>query len=316
TTIQDTFYANSELLARHGLVYPRIAQIAGHHGLVYDWVRLPKTYAYAGGSLANLSRLAEAHAGGDATLFLSSEEFSRIDPQARVDFAQVRERLAAFDEIEVICVLRQQWQFLQSVYLELGKKRVPPRPPQFVQPVIEKGTVAGLAADYNLLLDRLETVFAPEEITFVDFHAARAARGGILGWMLDHLRIDLDPGALEKVNGGSSNVSPMSLASWAANMLAEPQVAPPWLVDEVTKLLRREHGDEVSPCLFTRAEFQTLKMHFDARNGHLAARRAAAQPGFSLKPADEDRLDLFRNDLGGQFWLKVARRVTARTLKV
>ena len=181
TTIQDTFWTNSELLARHGVVYPRQGRVTGHHGLVFDWGRLPEVYRLEAGSRRTLAQIAEDHAGGDLTVFLSSEEFSRGDPRGAVDFAEVRSILAPFGRIEVICTLRPQWQFLQSVYLELSKKMLPPRPPQMVAPVIEKGMFAGLWIDYNLLLDRLETVFAPDEIALVDFETARRGEGGILG---------------------------------------------------------------------------------------------------------------------------------------
>lgn len=313
TTVQDMFHANADLLAEHGLVYPQFSPLAtGHHGLVLNWPVRPKVYELPEGSMAMLAQLSEEYAGTDQTLFLSSEEFSR--DRSAAELGQIREALSGFDEIEVICVLRTQWQFLQSVYLEVSKSRLPPRPPQLVQPVIESGMFEGLWVDYNRLLDRLEDVFAPEEITLMDFDTCRRAEGGIIGHFLRHLSIDLDPASMAVVNEGASNVSPLSLASWAANILAEPKVAPPWVVEKTTEAMKIEFGEKVKPCLFTREEFRALKDYYDAQNEKLAARRAAVQPDFSLTPASADGLTLFRNEITSAFWVRVARRVVAGQL--
>lgn len=312
TTVQDMFWTNSDLLAQHGLVYPRLNRASGHHGLVLNWPARPKVYELPEGSLETLAALAKQYAGTDQTLFLSSEEFSR--DRSAAELGQIREALSGFDEIEVICVLRTQWQFLQSVYLEVSKNRLPPRPPQLVQPVIESGMFEGLWVDYNRLLDRLENVFDPEEITLMDFDTCRRAEGGIIGHFLRHLSIDLDPEQLEMVNEGASNVSPMSLASWAANILVEPKVAPEWVVDKAAEAMKLEFGETVKPCLFTREEFRTLKQHYDGVNAKLSKRRAAVQPDFALTPASTDGLTLFRNEIHSAYWVRVARRMVAELI--
>ncbi|PYE82165.1 hypothetical protein [Pseudoroseicyclus aestuarii] len=308
TTIQDTFWNNAELLAEQGVIYPRMGRVTGHHGLVCDWnPHLPPVYRLDAGSRGSFAALAEAYADKDVTVLLSSEELSRADPKAAVDFAEIRRLLSAFDEIEVLCVLRPQWEFLQSSYLEVSKRGAPPRPPQLVDPVIERGSFFGLYVDYTMLLDRLERVFAPEEITFADFAALRAEPDGILGWMLRHLGCDLPASALEAINGGSSNVSPMPLAGWAANLMAEPKAAPPWLIDTAERVIRRQHGEAVRTCLFSRAEFDRLAAHFDARNALLAERRAAVQPDFAVAAADPSRITLHRDRF--DCWHGLARQL-------
>lgn len=307
TTIQDMFWTNSELLAAHGVIYPRLNAQTGHHGLVLNWEGRPKVYELPKGSLGTLAELAETYAGSDKTLFLSSEEFSRNRSLDRM--VDIRDALAAFDEIEVICVLRTQWQFLQSVYLEVSKQRIPPRPPELVGPMIKSNRFEGLWVDYNCLLDRLEEVFDPGQITFLDFSASQAAKGGIIGTFLRHLGVDLTLDQLEVVNNGKSNPSPMSLASWAANILSEPYAAPEWLVQMATEALKAEFGDKVKPCLFTREEFRALKDFYDARNTELSQRRAAVQPGFELSKAAPDGLNLFRNEIPSSFWVRMGRRM-------
>jgi hypothetical protein len=305
TTIQDTFWANAPLMAEHGLIYPQLSAITGHHGLVPNWSHMPPVYAYPEGPAGALQRLVRDHADSDATVFLSSEEFSRAS--ALDGLAGMRRILEPFERIEIVCTLRIQWQFLQSVYLELGKKTSPPRPPKLVDPVIETGMFQKLWVDYNGLLDQLEAVFAPDEITFFDFDTIRKADGGVLGTFLRHLGCPLTTSDLAPVNEGASNVSPLSLAGWAANILAEPQIAPDWLVDLATTAIHAEYGARVRPCLFTRDEFTRLARHFTARNAALEARRARHQPGFALTPASAEGLTLFRHEISSACWVLITR---------
>jgi hypothetical protein len=257
-----------------------------------------------------LHRLGEQHGAGEATVLLSSEEFSRGDAAARVDFAEVRSILGAhFDRVEVVCVLRDQWQFLQSVYLEVSKTRLPGRPGEFVWPAINRGMIEGLWADYTLLYDHLCKGFAPDEITLVDFDTARRHEGGIVGCLLSLTGADLPPDALEAVNEGVSNRSPQSLPTWAANIIAEPRIAPRWLIDCTTGAFQVEYGADARPCLFTRAEFRRLAEHFGPLNQRLAARVAAAQPDFAITHNAPDARFVFREDINQTFWLRSSRWV-------
>ncbi|WP_371158138.1 hypothetical protein [Jannaschia sp. 2305UL9-9] len=316
TTIQDTFWENSALLAEHGVIYPRLGRVTGHHGLAYDWANLPPIYALEGGSRAALSALAAEYAHRPVTVFVSSEELSRGDPKGATDFAEVRALLSDFDEIEVVCTLRPQWEFLQSIYLEVSKYRSPPRPPQLIRAALETGMVEGLWVDYLRLLDQLEEVFAPEEITLLDFAAIRRAEGGVLGTFLRHLGVEgLTADDLVPVNGGASNVSPKPATSWAANILAEPNAAPPWLVELVSEAVDLEFPDDMRSCLFLREEFRKLEKHYAPLNKTLQERRAPHQPDFSLTPPDIEPLTVFRNTIPQSFWVRVGRRMTARMIQ-
>lgn len=305
TTVQNTFWQNSALLARHGVVYPRLDQNTGHHGLVPGWAEMPDVYKLPGGGLAALEKIAADHAGSDRTVLLSSEEFSR--ERAISEMGPIRDIISVFDTVEVVCVLRSQWQFLQSIYLEISKKRVPPRPTALVKPVIEKGHAGGLWVDYTRLLASLEHHFAPGEITFLDFDTARNGEGGVIGALLRHLGVDLAAQDLTAVDGGAANVSPMSLASWAANVLSEPRVAKAELVALTTECLKREFGDDVRPCLFTHEEFHLLQDHFAGLNDTLAERRRAVQPDLVISPARPSDLTLFRNNINNAYWIRLAR---------
>lgn len=309
TTIQNRFWAFAPQLADQGLIYPRLNEITGHHGLAADWTPLPEVFHLPGGSGAALQRIAAEYGDQDVTVFLSSEELSRGAPNGGVDYAALREHLSGFDRIEVIAVLRTQWAFMQSVYLELSKNQAPPHPEDLLPATFKRGMFAGLWADYNNLLDRLETAFDPQDITLLDFDQCRQDEHGILGHMLRHLGVALDKETLAQMASASANVSPPALAAWAANLLSEPQVAKPWLVSRLGELLNRLYGADSAQCLFTRAEFDQLQNHFEGRNAELARRRQPWQPDFRITPADRTALSVFRDDLMAPFWIRAARGV-------
>ncbi|MEY8842757.1 hypothetical protein AB9K41_27310 [Cribrihabitans sp. XS_ASV171] len=309
TTIQEKFWASAPELADRGIVYPRFNDIPGHHGLTAIWSPVEKEFHLPQGAEAGFAEIVKDYADSDFTVFLSSEEFSRAGPRGGVDFKQLRKQLEGFDEIQVVCVLRQQWQFIQSVYLELSKSKCPPRPPALLTPALNRGVFAGLWADYTLFLDRLEEAFGPENVTFLDFDTCRKAEGGVVGSMLRFLGLDPSEPDLSAMLNGASNVSPPPLATWAASLLSEPKLSPPWLVWRAENFLRQEYGPKAKHCLFTRSEFDRLRDHFDPLNEELARRRAPYQPDFRMSSADRSGLSLFREDIGVTFWLQFCRNL-------
>ncbi len=307
TTIQDMFAHNADLLRQHGVIYPRFSHITGHHGLASDWVGLPPVYTLPLGSLGSFDKLAENYAHTDHTLFLSSEEFSRGAEGRRVDFAAIRERLRGFESVSIICLLREQWQYVQSIFLEISKNQVPPRPAALVENVLRKDMAEGLWTDYSLLYDHLCKAFAPEEITFLDFETCRRHSGGVVGAMLERLGCGLTAATLEVVHDGQSNVSPLSLPTWAASLIAEPERPPKWLIEGTTGAFRAEFGEEGRPCLWTRSEFAALTRYAQERNTQLAERLKAVQPDFSIRQSTLGDKAIYRDDIKGSFWLRCSR---------
>ena len=315
TTIQGKFWAFAPELVDRGIVYPRLNDIPGHHGLTAIWSPVDEEFLLPNGPEAGFAEIVKDYADSDFTVFLSSEEFSRAGPRGGVDYHALRHQLQGFDEIQVVCVLRSQWQFIQSVYLELSKGNSPPRPPVLLNPALNQGVFAGLWANYNLFLDRLEDAFGPENVTLLDFDTCRKSTGGVVGAMLSFLGVDPTDPELAGMLDGSSNVSPPPLASWAANILSEPQIAPNWLIWRAETFLRQEYGAKARHCLFTRAEFDRLKDHFEPLNAELARRRAPWQPDFAMTPANRDTLSLFREDIGVTFWLQFCRNLAQDILQ-
>ncbi len=315
TTIQDMFAHNAALLAEHGLIYPALGRATGHHGLVMDWNKgLPPAYALKDGALGTLRHIAKSYADGDQTVFLSSEEFSRGNENGRPDFLAIREALSQLDRIEIVCVLREQWQFIQSIYLEVSKARQPQRPPQTFQTVLAENMLEGLWTDYSLLYDHLLQSFAPDEITFLDFDQIRHAPGGVLGQMLRHLGLRLSVKDLAVVNGGRSNPSPGALANWAANIIAEPGVAPFWLIKAVTGAFEVQFGGTRPNCIWTREERRALADYAARCNAQLTQRLALHQPGFMVTcTADADDqmspggAGVYREDISTEFWVRTNR---------
>ncbi len=314
TTIQDTFYQNSEKLAEAGLVYPRLAgpKITGHHGLVFAWGRLPEIYRLKEGSRKAFLQIAKEYGPQDNTVFLSSEEFSRGGTSANVDFVEVRKLLSGFDEIEVVCTLRAQWQYLQSVYQELSKNQIPTTPDKIVDPSIKNGIWKDLWIDYNFLLDQLLLAFDETEITFLDFDSLRQAEGGIIGAYLARYCPALTVEDLETVNGGASNVSPDPMASWMSNLVSPSGVAPKWLTETAEAVLDIDLGEKRKTCIFNKWEFQMLAEHFEERNEALRQRRLPFQPEFAITGTEGHKVTHFRNDLPHNAWVRMTRRPANR----
>lgn len=307
TTIQDVFAHNAAVLKRHGVIYPQLSRVNGHHGLVGSWIPLPDIYELPKGGPSTLEWISDVYGKGEHTVFLSSEEFSRGDARRQVDFTEVRRLLSGFDQIEIVCVLRQQWQFIQSIYLQISKERTPPPPPTLVRSAVGQGMVDGLWADYNLLYDHLLKAFSPDEISFLDFESCRRHAGGVLGAMLSHLKTGLRRDDLELVHGGNSNPSPLSLPALAANIIAAPNLAPPWLLEATTGAFRVEFGENAKPCLFSKGEYSRLLAHFGPKNDRLIERLKAVQPGFELTGSGPNEAFIYRDAINSSYWMRCNR---------
>lgn len=326
TLIQNSFAANRTLLARHGVIYPEIGRATGHHSLLTRWLTLDPYYHTPEAPLA-LWRDLGRHARSDSTLVLSSEEFSRGNRP--VNLAEVRDLLAPFDRIEVVCFLRDQMSFLQSIQLEMAKKRAVAGFSALLEGAHKTGYASGLHIDYGGLYDQLLGAFAPDQIRFVDYGQARRAPGGVLGTMLALCGADLVAEALKPPEGPNAlvaNISPDPLATWAAGLMAAPEAPTPALIAQIRTVLDEVFGKGRPSMLYTRAEYRALAAHVAPLNTAFEARLAGVQPGFALSPPDPDPNNLpppqkpgtntgkppgpiWREDMGQGFWVKFAREL-------
>lgn len=318
TTIQSALRSHRMALARLGILYPRLGAVDVHHGLARAWVRiLSEDYDLAGGPEAAWERLAEHYAGSRRLVVLSSEEFSRLGGVAPVDPAGLRARAAAIGRVEVLCVLRGQIAFAQSVYAQISRRRRPEPPQAIVRNLLTTGLVhrpstdgGGLFADYGALYDRLLSGFAPEELHFLSFEAAAAGPGSVTGAFFRAL--GLDGRRALRFGVPAENVSPPALAVWAAAELAGPGrgPVPPALVAAAAAALSAEFGTARS-SIFTREEAARLAAHFNPLNRALAARIGRLQPGFALPELGPEPGAVHREDLTPAFWARLRAAAAA-----
>lgn len=309
TTLQETFHRNRALLRKHGVIYPELGRRAGHHGLVTPWFEMPEVYDLGSPAKAVWQEIVKRHAKDDATVLLSSEEFSRGNRSRRVDFAELREMVSGFDEVQVLCFLREQAAFLQSIFLEISKlpRQVGWR--EFYDKAMKTRFASGLFLDYNELYDHILTGFAPEEVRFVAFDAARRSEGGVVGEALRRIGVPLTADDLDQ--GPSANVSPDPLAFWAARMVAAGQPVTQQLQESVSRAVQRQFGEDCRTTIFNNSELHAVIKHFDAANRRFVERVTEVQPDFALPASGLTRNHVDRGQLSAGFWMRVARTVYA-----
>lgn len=309
TSIQNRLHAARETLRRQGIIYPDPGRHTGHHAYLTDWIALPPPYRTLGGGCAGLQALARRWREEDVTLLLSSEEFSRAGGRGgRVDFATLREIFAGY-ELMVICVLRDQWSFLQSVYLELSRRAPPPPPPALVEMATNTGFLDGLWCDYLRLYEGLCQTFDPAEIRLIDYAVATARPDGLMAAILD----TAVPGMVPVDTPGPkarANPSPRPGPTWAAHVVAGGPSPTPDIATAAQEAWDLEHGPDSLSCIFTRAEIDRLSAHFAPRNASLGARVARVQPGWSLRSCRPPDRTLYREDIREGYWIRVARRLS------
>lgn len=309
TALQDAFHANRDLLARHGVIYPQIGPHSGHHGLLTDWIRLPAAYHGPDGGMAGLRALADIWRDRDVTLVLSSEEFSRGGgPGGCVDMAALRAIFDGWDTVQVICLLRSQWQFLQSVYLEIARSRPPLAPHTLVDGALRSGMADGLWCDYTRLLAHLRAGFAPQEICLLSFDRVMLRPDAVVGAVLDLLGVDLPADDRCRIVTYRANRSPDPIPTWAAFVIAAGHMPSDALRSATRTAWDLEFGPNRRSCLFTRREIDALQARFVPDNDRLAS-DAASGLADALPWRGPGPDTVFRDDLDAAFWTRVARRI-------
>lgn len=306
TTIQDTLFHNRELLHDYGLIYPFVGETRGHHGLVTRWVPMPRPYALHGDPEDEWHRVEADYADADGIVFLSSEEFSRAHPR-HVDLDDLRRLSEAYESVHLLCVLRNQHDFLQSVYGQVARDRPAPEVRGFIRQALDTGFADGLWMDYGALADHLERAFEPEEMTFLSYESAIAGEGGIVGAVLRATGVPIAAARLEPFGKGRSNVSADPLAAMVAGAIARPGVAPPALVGLVEQALRGQFGPKMRGTIFTPEESAEITRRFGPANATFAARRAPFQPGFTLAEPVAHPDAIGRDRLTRPVWERLAR---------
>ena len=177
---------------------------------------------------AGAGELAGARRAATPPASRRSSSAARSSPAAAraVDMRELAGLLAAFGRRTVVCVLRNQLTYLQSIYLQVTKEARGRRASRRSSPRRCAPTSPPASQlDYGALYDHLLTGFAPEEIVFLCYEAAVRGPGGIIGELFDRLGLGAAAAGLLPLAAGNSNVSPAPLAAWAANRISAPGVA-------------------------------------------------------------------------------------------
>jgi len=311
TTIQHVFARNREILQEAGLIYPEVGRQPGHHALIAPWVNLPAVFHVGDDPDPLWVALAERHAGDEGVVFLSSEEFSRATKNRRVDFGHVRKLLAGFEGVSVVCVLRDQASFLQSVFLEVAKKASqPPSWQSFFTRSLASDLTTGLHLDYNNLYDQLRADFAEDEIAFVSYNDACVHPDGLVGDMLERMGTRVSAGEL--TGNRSVNVSPEPLAGWMAAAMAEKEGAPPVAVEAAVTALRATHGSDVRTTIYTREELDAVLAKYQAPNATFEHRIRERDPNFRFPDCRIGPDWIGRDRLDEIVWIRFAREIYYR----
>ena len=198
--------AEPRRLAERGIVYPQIGPNAGQHSLVTAWIDLPERYRDSRPARETWRGLAAQHAPGAATVIVSSEELSRGRPG--VDMRELARLVAPFGRRTVVCLLRNQLAYLQSIYLQVIRDARMARFEEFLNQSLRNNQATGVMLDYGALYDRLLEGFGADEIVFLSYEAAASAPGGVVGRLLERTGLGAAVPGLEPLAAGNSNVSP------------------------------------------------------------------------------------------------------------
>lgn len=311
TAVQKTFFDNRQALLKKGFAYPDIRPAQGHHALVTKWLhKMHETYHPKEGADALWSSLVEKYADTDKTLFLSSEEFSRGRPSARVNFSELREMLAPFEEVRAICTLRHQVPFLQSIYSEVSKKRVPQPWKFYLAQALKSKYAAGLFLDYNDLNDHLREGFSTEEICYLDYQSCVTSDTSLQMYLLNLAGIDIDQKQIRFQDGGRSNVSLSPLSVWAAMQVSAPEQAPSDLI-YLSHSLLEQHLNKRPTTFFSRSEERRTLAYFNESNQRFESEVQKTDPNFRLTPHQFPKDIVYREDIRTRFWLDLAREIYA-----
>lgn len=309
TTIQDTFALNRNVLAANGLVFPRIGKANGQHGLVTDWIRLPDYYQLDTNSQEAWTQLVRDHARSDRTVLISTEELSRGSPDSRVDLRRLRDLVSGFDDIKVVCCLRNQISFLQSIYLQVVKSGVHIPWGNFFESAAGSRMATGLFLDYNDLLAHLEAGFSRDEIVFFSYEREVGTSGGIIGRMMAECGLPQLSASLQSLPAGHSNVSPDALGTWVAAHVLGTRPFKPWLVETTREALDDIGKAVMKTTVFTQGEYERLRAIFEPLNRRFETTEAAA--GSDLKIGDFPKAEslTFRDSLTPSYWVNLSRRL-------
>jgi hypothetical protein len=308
--LQRQLFFHRTQLEKHQIYYPDLGPNPAHHILATPWISLPEIDPAdlgAGGPDGLWRDLVTTYAHRPGTLFLSAEVFSRAAPEA-VNFTDLRSRLAAFDSVQVLYVMRRQPELLQSIWLQVLKSGTPPPFDRFLAHALRHDLASGLWLDHTRVYEALLQGFDPTQITLWDYDQLRQAPGGVLQAVLDLLQLPLRADGFPALPPQQANPSPDPLASYAAYRLSAPHHPGASLMQRAHQALI--HLPKGRHTLFTRSQYQAVLDRFVPLNTQLITRHAPYQPDVALTMSRHPPDDLlWRDQIGNMFWLDLLNQM-------
>lgn len=296
TTIQKTFAHNQKAAFRAGLVYPVLPR--QHHGLVTEWIKLPEFYRYPAGAKVHWKNIVEVNADSDRTVLISTEELSRGTPDNRVNFTELREMISPFDEIKVVCCLRDQQSLIQSVYFEVFRKNSAFDWQKFLSSCFQKRQATGVYLDFNDLYDRLLETFSVDEISFFPFRPNGQGTNPVTNF-LNHIGYG---GLAKKMKHEEANRSGEPLLTWLSALVSQPNGYDPELAEAMVELFEGRRT-----TMFSRPEAKRVRSEFANSNIEFLSRYSKLNTK-DLEMVDYDAMGYaLRDDMKPDVWLKLAR---------
>jgi len=304
TFIQDTLALNAYVLAQNNIIFPKVGKFAGHHSLVTEWVEMAPAYSLEGGYEKVWNKLIDSYANTDKTVVLSSEEFSRFSP-THVDMRELRKRVSAFDSVEIVCTLKDQMKFLQSIYLEISKRRTPASLMNWLANAHQTNLADGLLLDYDRLYEHFLTGFKPEEIKFLSFDQITRS-SGVLNTFLEVIGYEGDRDAIQEIEK-PVNVSGEPLSVWIYNIINAPKPIQPRIIVMIERALSSHLPSHKPRSLFTEIEIEKMAAQFNPANEKFVKRIRRQQPEFNLPSIKKVTDSAFRSEVNQPFWIKLLR---------
>jgi len=310
TFIQSLFKSNAKFLADHNVIVPSYGRGSGQHALVSVWNENQRPHRRFN-AIQEWADLSRKYGQTNKTVFVSSEEFSRLSPH-RPDMKQLRKLLRGFHEVSVVCVLRDQASFIQSVYHQVSRRKNIPSVTDYLNQALAANRVDGLSIHYSRLYSHLLTGFKRHEIHFVSYDVSRHNPFGLLEEFAEIMGLSAEVvGALDhsKVVRNASN---QPLVNYVANAIASEGPRNVALLDLVRSTFDTVCGNVSNSTIFSRAEVDMIEAHCASSNRALEERLIQYQPGFHLPKMDRDDRLMYREDIPPEFWITLSQRLVAK----
>ncbi|NDY57954.1 sulfotransferase [Desulfovibrio sulfodismutans] len=299
TAIQYYLATNRDLFKSLGVAYPQFEDSFYQHGLASAWIALPEQYSFSGNPVEYWKTL-KSRNNNASLVIISSEELSRCYPD-RVDFSRIKTFIENFEEMKIVFVVRNQIDFLQSVYLEInrGQKTDFAR---FLDESLLTGYATGLYLDYSQLYLEINKSFDKECIQVISFSDLVTSKEGLVGAFYKKIGVPLDSLRVPNIVGNPS-INPLVL--YVARSIFNKIEITSEEEAVILKCFEQEIGPKKKYTLYSREEFKSLAAYFASYNFRFAALVNNKNSNFTFPRTVINDNYIFRDDISADLIDKV-----------